>query len=205
MSDIIKHIVKRDGTIVYYDRDRIATAIFKAAAAVGGNDRAEAESLAKEVEAKLIVNFGVSATPSKSPEELRRIVLDLQCVQVLKTVLDRMSQLNLLQDTFTMPENINPSEFFKDCFGIITNQNSPKRIALRVEPTQAKYFRALPLHSSQQETVQDQYSIFTYQMRITYDLKEELMSHGASTEVLEPQELKMLIRNELEQALKNYQ
>ena len=34
-----------------------------------------------------------SATPSKSPEELRRIILDLQCVQVLKTVLDRMTAL----------------------------------------------------------------------------------------------------------------
>lgn len=133
------------------------------------------------------------------------IGLNVREGQIKTYSLDRMSQLNLLQDTFTMPENINPSEFFKDCFGIITNQNSPKRIVLRVEPTQAKYFRALPLHSSQQETVQDQYSIFTYQMRITYDLKEELMSHGASIEVLEPQELKMLIRNELEQALKNYQ
>ena len=119
--------------------------------------------------------------------------------------LDRMSKLNLLQDSFVMPDNINPSEFFKDCFGIITNQNSAKRIVLRVEPTQAKYFRALPLHSSQQEEVHDQYSIFTYRMRITYDLKEELMSHGDSIEVLEPQELKTLIRTELEQALNNYQ
>ena len=119
--------------------------------------------------------------------------------------LDRMSHLNLLQKTFTMPENIKPTEFFKDCFGIITNQNSAKRIVLRVEPTQAKYFRALPLHSSQQEEVHDDYSIFSYKMRITYDLKEELMSHGASIEVLEPKELKTLIRTELEQALKNYQ
>jgi len=119
--------------------------------------------------------------------------------------LDRISNLNILQDTFDMPEEVNPSEFFKDCFGIITNRNSAKRIVLRVEPTQAKYFRALPLHSSQQEEVHDNYSIFTYKMRITYDLKEELMSHGASIEVLAPQELKTLIRNELEQALKNYQ
>ncbi|MBR6431496.1 MAG: WYL domain-containing protein, partial [Muribaculaceae bacterium] len=72
-------------------------------------------------------------------------------------------------------------------------------------PTQAKYFRALPLHSSQQEEVHDNYSLFTYNMRITYDLKEELMSHGASIEVLEPKELKMLIHDELERALKNYQ
>ena len=119
--------------------------------------------------------------------------------------LDRISSLNLLQDTFEMPEEVNPSEFFKDCFGIITNRNSAKRIVLRVEPTQAKYFRALPLHPSQQEEVHDNYSIFSYKMRITYDLKEELMSHGASIEVLEPKELKTLIRTELEQALKNYQ
>ena len=125
---------------------------------------------------------------------------------LIKTyALDRMISLNLLSETFVMPEGINPSEFFRDCFGIITNRNSAKRIVLRVEPTQAKYFRALPLHHSQQEVVHDHYSIFSYKMRITYDLKEELMSHGASVEVLEPKELKTLIRSELEQALKNYE
>ena len=118
--------------------------------------------------------------------------------------LDRISNLNVLPDKFTMPKDINPSEFFKDCFGIITNRNSAKRIVLRVEPTQAKYFRALPLHPSQQEELHDDYSIFSYKMRITYDLKEELMSHGASIEVLEPKELKTLIRDELERALMNY-
>lgn len=34
-----------------------------------------------------------SATPSRDPVELRRIMLDLQCVQVLKTVLDTMDGL----------------------------------------------------------------------------------------------------------------
>ena len=125
--------------------------------------------------------------------------------QIKTYALDRISNLNILQDTFVMPNDVNPSDFFKDCFGIITNRNSAKRIVLRVEPTQAKYFRALPLHSSQQEVVHDDYSIFTYKMRITYDLKEEIMSHGATIEVLEPKELKTLIRTELEQALKNYQ
>ena len=133
------------------------------------------------------------------------IGLNVKDRQVKTYALDRISSLNILQDTFVMPEEVNPSEFFKDCFGIITNRNSAKRIVLRVEPTQAKYFRALPLHSSQQEVVHDDYSIFTYKMRITYDLKEEIMSHGASIEVLEPKELKTLIRTELEQALKNYQ
>ena len=125
--------------------------------------------------------------------------------QIKTYALDRISNLNILQDTFVMPNDVNPSDFFKDCFGIITNRNSAKRIVLRVEPTQAKYFRALPLHSSQQEVVHDDYSIFTYKMRITYDLKEEIMSHGATIEVLEPKELKTLICDELERAIKHYQ
>ncbi len=133
------------------------------------------------------------------------IGLNVKDRQVKTYALDRISSLNILQDTFVMPEEVNPSEFFKDCFGIITNRNSAKRIVLRVEPTQAKYFRALPLHSSQQEVVHDDYSIFTYKMRITYDLKEEIMSHGATIEVLEPKELKTLIRDELERAIKHYQ
>ncbi len=124
--------------------------------------------------------------------------------QIKTYALDRMSQLNLLHDNFEMPASIKPSEFFKDCFGIITNKNKAKRVVLRVEPTQAKYFRALPLHHSQREEIHDDYSVFTYRMRITYDLKEEIMSHGASIEVLEPAELKTIILNELQQAINNY-
>ena len=72
MSSSIKQIVKRDGNVVAYDRDRIATAIFKAAAAVGGSDRAEAERLAQQVEQKLASNFGPSSTPSV--EEIQDLV-----------------------------------------------------------------------------------------------------------------------------------
>lgn len=120
--------------------------------------------------------------------------------------LDRMADLVIDADhPFDYPDGFSPQEFFKDCFGITTNQNEPKRIVLRVEPTQAKYFRALPLHPSQQEVLHDRYSIFSYRMRLTYDLREELLSHGSAIEVLEPPELKILIQEELRKALEHYQ
>ena len=72
MSTTIKQIVKRDGNVVPYDRDRIATAIFKAAVAVGGSDRAEAERLAQLVERKLEGTFGGGGIPSV--EETQDIV-----------------------------------------------------------------------------------------------------------------------------------
>lgn len=68
----IEKIVKRDGTIVPYDRDRIATAIFKAAAAVGGSDRALADRLAEEVEKSLLETYGGGCIPSV--EEIQDMV-----------------------------------------------------------------------------------------------------------------------------------
>lgn len=124
---------------------------------------------------------------------------------IIKTyALDRMSKLVITPETFKMPEGFDPADFFKDCFGIITSHTAPKDIVLRVSTTQAKYFRALPLHPSQQEEIHDAYSIFRYKMRLTYDLKEEIMSHGSDVEVVSPPELKAQITSELKKALANY-
>lgn len=68
----IRQIVKRDGTTVPYDRDRITTAIFKAASEVGGSDREEAARITALVENHLAQAFGVDGIPSV--EEIQDIV-----------------------------------------------------------------------------------------------------------------------------------
>ena len=61
----ITKIVKRNGNIVAYDRERIATAIFKAAAAAGQPDRNLADSVAEKVEEALIrAGHGSAAMPT---------------------------------------------------------------------------------------------------------------------------------------------
>jgi len=50
-------IRKRDGRIVRYNRERIATSIFKAAENVGGHDRKRADEIAKMVEDKLLEKY----------------------------------------------------------------------------------------------------------------------------------------------------
>jgi predicted DNA-binding transcriptional regulator YafY len=75
---------------------------------------------------------------------------------------------------------------------------------LRVDPHQAKYFRALPLHRSQNEMVHDSFSLFHYDMRISPDLVQELLSYGPRVTVVSPPELCVMMRNELRQALLQY-
>lgn len=118
--------------------------------------------------------------------------------------LDRMSDLVITEDAFVMPPGFNPEEFFKYNYGITSSHDEPKDIVIRVDATQAKYFRALPLHPSQKEEIHDKYSIFSYRMCNTYDLRERLLSHGSAIEVLQPVELKLQIIKSLRDALKNY-
>lgn len=119
--------------------------------------------------------------------------------------LDRMSDAVLLGDHhFVMPADFDPSKYFTDAFGIIVDQSEPKQISLRTDSTQAKYFRALPLHHSQTEMVHDHYSVFDYKMRVTNDLVNELLSYGPRVEVLAPPELRTIIRNEIRHALDHY-
>lgn len=124
---------------------------------------------------------------------------------VIKTyALDRMSNLCILADTFEPPEDFDPQEYFRHSFGIVVSDGKVHDIVLQVEPRQAKYFRALPLHASQQEFVHDAYSIFHYSMRITDDLVSELISHGPDVTVLQPAELRIKVKERLRQALDKY-
>lgn len=119
--------------------------------------------------------------------------------------LDRMSDAVLVADQqFTMPVDFDPAEYFTDAFGIIVDHSEPKHIVIKADSTQAKYFRALPLHHSQTEMVHDLYSVFEYKMRITNDLVNELLSYGPRIEVLAPPELRTIVRGELQSALDNY-
>ena len=68
----IAQIKKRDNSIVQFDRDKITQAIFRAAEAVGGDDKKEAERLAKTVEDSLNQKFKHTSIPSV--EEVQDLV-----------------------------------------------------------------------------------------------------------------------------------
>lgn len=124
---------------------------------------------------------------------------------VIKTyALDRMSSLKLTGEKFEVPADFVPQEYFRDAFGIVFSQGEVKKIVLRVDARQAKYFRALPLHHSQSEMIGDRYSYFTYRMRLTQDLVQELLGYGPSVKVEAPAELRAMMVSSLRQSLNNY-
>lgn len=104
--------------------------------------------------------------------------------------LDRI--ISLEAGTRAGAPSLSLDELFRDNFGIIRETDKPPvDIDIKVEQEQARYFKSVPLHHSQQ-LVEDTpaYTIFRLHVSPTYDFIMELMSHGNRVEVLAPPSLR---------------
>ncbi|MBD5259539.1 MAG: WYL domain-containing protein [Bacteroides sp.] len=119
--------------------------------------------------------------------------------------LDRMSEVTVDTTGFSIPTDFDAESYFRDAFGIVFTHGMTRKVSIRVDGRQAKYFRALPLHHSQSEIIGDNYSIFSYNLRLTPDLVQELLSYGPKLTVLAPAELRAMMVDNLRQALDNYE
>ena len=102
--------------------------------------------------------------------------------------LDRVFGAQLTDKPFKYPDDFSPEVFFEGCFGIIHGVDCPmETVKLKVSAHQANYLRSLPLHASQKELVRTgEYSIFSVEVRPTFDFQQELLWNGDALEVLEP-------------------
>lgn len=119
--------------------------------------------------------------------------------------LDRIKELHIASDTFEMPPGLTHDSIFGNIIGITTSKAPIRNVRLQASITQAKYFRALPLHDSQQEELHDNYSIFSYQLKLNYELVHEIMALGDGVKVLDPPELRLMVTDALRKALELYQ
>lgn len=119
--------------------------------------------------------------------------------------LDRVKEMQLIQEKFEKPGSITLEHLFGNIVGVTTSQADIKTVKLQVSPKQAKYFRALPLHASQEEEVHDDYSIFTYRLQLNYELAHEILALGDAVKVVEPPELKAMVVTQLQAALSQYE
>ena len=120
--------------------------------------------------------------------------------------LDRIVDVEELDVKAEIPQGFNAEEYFRQFYGIITGDgNVPQIIKLKVQADQAFYFRSLPLHNSQKEIEQnDDYSVFSYNVVPSTDFIQEILSHGDTVVVLEPEDLASEIKDIAQNMVDNY-
>ena len=119
--------------------------------------------------------------------------------------LDRMTMAQLTDETFDMPEDFLPQQYFAEYFGVLTDETPMAHVVVRAHRWMPNYLRTLPLHHSQCElTSTPDYTDFSYDIRPTSDFLGELLRHSDGIEVLAPLDLREKIRQMIAETLKRY-
>lgn len=126
----------------------------------------------------------------------------------LRTIaLDRILDLKILSTSFELPEDFDARKYFANVVGIFVNNDLPvTKVMIRAYGTQAEYLRSTPLHKSQAEgrSKYREFAEFAYRLCITPELVSQLLAMGDKVEVLEPEELREEMKEELIKCLTNY-
>jgi predicted DNA-binding transcriptional regulator YafY len=119
--------------------------------------------------------------------------------------LDRIEAVQSTTETFQPQSSFNADEFFVHSFGISKISEHPRDIRIRCDRLQHEYLSSQPVHSSQELTQIDE-NRFELKLHVllTFELVQFLMGLGPAVEVIEPLELKSLIKNQLEKTLDQY-
>ena len=120
--------------------------------------------------------------------------------------LDRIRSIQHLKTTFEFPTGFDAGKYYSECYGIVSDDGTKvETIKLKVYGLQRSYFRSLPLHCSQKEIEStDNYSVFQYQVRPTFDFRQALLSKGSEVEVLEPIAFREEMKNEIQNMKNRY-
>ena len=118
--------------------------------------------------------------------------------------LDRIVVLTVLNEMFK-PISKKPKDYFDDIIGMIYSTSEVQPVILSYEAHQGKYIKTQPLHPSQTILIDNEKELrIQLNIRINYELEEQILKQGEKVKVIEPLELKELIKNRIKSALENY-
>ena len=124
--------------------------------------------------------------------------------EALRTyAMDRIVSMERTGGSFRMPVGFNVEELFEGSYGIyLPEDEKPVLIKLRATERESAYLRDLPLHPSQME-LDD--GLFVLRLIPNPNFIMELCKRGAGLTVLEPQELRETVKENLKKALDAYE
>lgn len=100
--------------------------------------------------------------------------------------LDRISDLSIRENYFTVDKSFDPETLFKYSFGI-TAGGKPEKIVLKFAPQEGRYVKAQPLHPTQ-KIINESADGLTVELKVipSYELKATIRSFGTRVKVIEP-------------------
>ncbi|GAB4487964.1 MAG: WYL domain-containing protein [Thermodesulfovibrionales bacterium] len=119
--------------------------------------------------------------------------------------MNRIGEPQMIDEAFSIPRSFNFDEYFASSFGLYKGKET-QEVVLRFSPESARWITGQVWHKDQVEkTLQDGSLELSFPVSGFAEISREILRHGAGVEVVRPRELKSLIRQELQQAIKQYE
>ena len=121
--------------------------------------------------------------------------------------MDRIVSLSRTGETFSLPKDFDVDRLFESSFGIYLPEGDQRPVLVKIRATarEAAYLRDLPLHPSQTYVGGDgDASVFALRVIPNPNFIMELCKHGNRLEVLEPEEVREAVKEELKKAIEPY-
>lgn len=123
--------------------------------------------------------------------------------QPISLGLDRIGSMTITGRRFKGADREKVEAFYEPVIGVDASPGKAERVVLRFTHLQGKYVKALPLHPSQMVLHDDEEClVVSLDVMANYELRQELLGHGATVKVLEPKWLAKEIRAEHRKAAK---
>ncbi len=126
--------------------------------------------------------------------------------KVITYALDRISNLEIIEQMGEKPADFRPDLFFRHSIGITASSDArPEKIVFRASSIAAKYISSQPFHESQkvmeESQEQTQFELFAL---VSEELIRELLSYGGDVQVLQPDGLKNEMIKRIQKMNENY-
>ena len=117
---------------------------------------------------------------------------------------DRLSDLKVLENTFTVPKSFNIQEHLQSAFGIYKGIPT-KEVCLRFSPEKARWIVGQVWHKDQKTKINRNGSLeLSFPVADFREVMMEILKQGSGVEVIRPKALRELIREEARKIARIY-
>lgn len=120
--------------------------------------------------------------------------------------LDRIIEIKEINKQYIENKSIDFEEYFDDVVGVTVAENQqPIKILLQINNNLFPYIQSKPIHGSQKIKVRyNNYVIIELFLQLNYEFISLLFSYGEDVTVIEPEQLRTIIKSKAEKVFKNY-
>lgn len=200
------------------DRDVNHFVQFESAVSVGGNEYLP--QLLEAIRNSQVVTFNYGSYVSGKVKE--RVVVPLLLKEyrnrwylisfdrhkndIITYALDRMDNVEVLEEYAQKPKDFNPDNYFKYAVGITAdNSLKPEIIQFKADNVAAKYIESQPFHHSQKKIKEGKNrTTFELHILVSEEFIRSILSYGGEIEILSPESLRDTISKRVKNLIEVY-